>query len=98
MWRRLRQGRSAPGQADEDLACAQYIAQIAFAVGTDAAEFIRRASESRSAADLAESVHRGFKGVHPDHVALCLRADRFNFPMVARLEDSLMVLRPRATA
>ncbi|MFE6961568.1 2-phosphosulfolactate phosphatase [Streptomyces sp. NPDC057696] len=81
------------GQADEDLACAQYIARRATEAGTDAAEFLRRASESRAASELTEGVRLG---VHPDDVALCLELDRFPFAMVATLEDSLMVLRPRA--
>lgn len=81
------------GQADEDLACAQYIARSAAEAGTDAAEFLRRAGESRAAAELAEGVRQG---VHPDDVALCLERDRFPFAMVATLEDSLMVLRPCA--
>jgi 2-phosphosulfolactate phosphatase len=81
------------GQADEDLACAQYIARRAAEAGTDAAGFLRRAAESRAAAELAEGVRQG---VHPDDVALCLELDRFPFAMVAALEDSLMVLRPCA--
>jgi 2-phosphosulfolactate phosphatase len=81
------------GRADEDLACAQYIARRASGAGTDAAEFLRRAAESRAAAELAEGVRQG---VHPDDVALCLEVDRFPFAMVAALEGSLMVLRPRA--
>lgn len=81
------------GQADEDLACAQYIARRAAGAGTDAAGFLRRAAESRAAAELAEGVRQG---VHPDDVALCLELDRFPFAMVAALEDSLMVLRPCA--
>jgi 2-phosphosulfolactate phosphatase len=80
------------GQADEDLACAQYIARRAIEAGTDAAEFLRRAAESRAAVELAEGVRQG---VHPDDVALCLELDRFPFAMVATLEGSLMVLRPR---
>lgn len=80
------------GQADEDLACAQYIARRTTEAGTDAAEFLRRAAESRAAAELAEGVRQG---VHPDDVALCLEVDRFPFAMVAALEGSLMVLRPR---
>ena len=80
------------GQADEDLACAQYIARRVVEAGTDAAEFLRRAAESRAAAELAEGVRQG---VHPDDVALCLELDRFPFAMVATLEGSLMVLRPR---
>ncbi len=82
------------GEADEDLACAQYIARRAAGAVTDAAVFLRRAAESRAAAELAEGVRQG---VHPDDVALCLELDRFPFAMVATLEGSLMVLRPHAT-
>ncbi|WP_323377726.1 2-phosphosulfolactate phosphatase [Streptomyces cyaneochromogenes] len=81
------------GQADEDLACAQYIARRTTEAGTDAAGFLRRAAESRAATELAEGVRQG---VHPDDVALCLELDRFPFAMVAALEGSLMVLRPYA--
>ncbi|MFG2888124.1 2-phosphosulfolactate phosphatase [Streptomyces sp. NPDC048248] len=81
------------GQADEDLACAQYIARRVTEAGVDAAEFLRRAAESRAAAELTEGVRQG---AHPDDVALCLELDRFPFAMVATLEDSLMVLRPCA--
>ncbi|MET9975967.1 2-phosphosulfolactate phosphatase [Streptomyces microflavus] len=82
------------GRADEDLACAQYIAGRATGAGTDAAGFLRRAAASRAATELAEGVRQG---VHPDDIALCLEVDRFSFAMVAALEDSLMVLRPYAT-
>ncbi|WP_030691014.1 2-phosphosulfolactate phosphatase [Streptomyces globisporus] len=81
------------GQADEDLACAQYIARRTTGDGTDAAEFLRRARRSRAAAELTQGVRRG---VHPDDVALCLELDRFPFAMAAAPEDSLMVLRPCA--
>ncbi len=81
------------GQADEDLACAQYIAGRAVESGTDAAEFLRRAAASRAAAELTRGERRG---AHPDDVALCLELDRFPFAMVAALEGSLMVLRPSA--
>ncbi|WP_405019911.1 2-phosphosulfolactate phosphatase [Kitasatospora sp. NBC_00070] len=80
------------GQADEDLACAQYIARRATGDGTDAAGFVRRAAGSRAATELAEGVR---EGVHPDDVALCLEVDRFPFAMVATSEGPLMVLRPR---
>ncbi|MFF0262574.1 2-phosphosulfolactate phosphatase [Streptomyces microflavus] len=82
------------GRADEDLACAQYIAGRATGAGTDAAGFLRRAAASRAATELAEGARQG---VHPDDIALCLEVDRFPFAMVAALEDSLMVLRPYAT-
>ncbi|MFE5936710.1 2-phosphosulfolactate phosphatase [Streptomyces sp. NPDC056470] len=80
------------GQADEDLACAQYIARRATGEATDPAGFLRRAAESRAAAELTEGVRQG---VHPDDVALCLEADRFPFALVATLEGSLMTLRPQ---
>ena len=81
------------GQADEDLACAQYIARRTTEAGTDATEYVRRAAASRAATELADGVRQG---VHPDDVALCLEVDRFPFAMVATLEGSLMVLRPHA--
>lgn len=79
------------GRADEDLACAQYIARRVTDPGTDAAAYLRRAGDSRAAVELAEGVRQG---VHPDDIALCLELDRFSFAMVAAPEDSLMVLRP----
>ncbi|MFC8427701.1 2-phosphosulfolactate phosphatase [Streptomyces sp. NPDC057253] len=79
------------GRAEEDLACAQYIAGLAGAAVTDAAGSLRRARASRAAAELTQGVR---KGVHPDDVDLCLELDRFPFAMVAAEEDTLMVLRP----
>lgn len=86
----------ADGRAEEDLACAQYIAREAAGDGTDAAAFLHRAAASHAAAELAEGLRRGFLGVHPDDMALCLELDRFPFAMVAASEGSLMVLRPHA--
>ncbi|MEU6931208.1 2-phosphosulfolactate phosphatase [Streptomyces sp. NPDC046374] len=84
------------GRADEDLACAEYIARTvdtgeAEAGRVDAAPYVRRARNSRAAADLAAGLREGF---HPDDVALCLEVDRFPFAMAARREESLTVLRP----
>ncbi|TXR99907.1 2-phosphosulfolactate phosphatase [Streptomyces sp. col6] len=79
------------GRAEEDLACAQYIARRAAGEAVDAAPYLRRAGDSRAAAELAQGVR---EGAHPDDVALCLELDRFPFAMVATPEDSLMVLRP----
>jgi 2-phosphosulfolactate phosphatase len=81
------------GTAEEDLACAQYIARRATEDETDAAAFLRRARASSAAAKLTEGVRQG---VHPDDVALCLELDRFPFAMVATVDDELMVLRPQA--
>ncbi|MFF8958520.1 2-phosphosulfolactate phosphatase [Streptomyces sp. NPDC014894] len=81
------------GRAEEDLACAQYIAGRAAGAGADAAEYLGRAARSRAAAELTQGVRRG---AHPDDVALCLEVDRFPFAMVAASEGPLMVLRPHA--
>ncbi|MEU3397294.1 2-phosphosulfolactate phosphatase [Streptomyces filamentosus] len=83
------------GRADEDLACAQYIALRAADGGAETGPegFLRRGGASRAAFELTEGVRQG---VHPDDVALCLELDRFPFAMVAAQEGSLMVLRPCA--
>ena len=82
------------GAADEDLACAQYIARRVTEPDADAAEFLRRAAASRAADELTREVR---EGVHPDDVVLCLELDRFPFAMLATAEDSLMVLRAHPT-
>ncbi|MFD3869338.1 2-phosphosulfolactate phosphatase [Streptomyces sp. NPDC058623] len=79
------------GRAEEDLACAQYIAGRAIGAVTDAAGYLRRAADSRAAGELTRGVRQG---AHPDDVALCLELDRFPFAMVATPEGPLMVLRP----
>ncbi|MFI6878494.1 2-phosphosulfolactate phosphatase [Streptomyces sp. NPDC050400] len=78
------------GRADEDLACAQYIAHRAAGSAPDPAAFLRRAADSRAAAELTEGVR---EGSHLDDVPLCLELDRFPFAMTATREDTLMVLR-----
>ncbi|MFI6855609.1 2-phosphosulfolactate phosphatase [Streptomyces sp. NPDC050416] len=96
----LRDGDSSPvtfvvtgedGQADEDLACAEYIGRSMGGGEVEAAPYLQRARNSRAAADLAGGRRSGY---HPDDVELCLEVDRFPFAMVARREESLMVLRP----
>jgi 2-phosphosulfolactate phosphatase len=78
------------GRADEDLACAQYIARRLSEAETDAVDFLRRAGASRAATELTQGVRQG---THPDDVALCCELDRFDFAMVATSEEALMVLR-----
>ncbi|MFI7387174.1 2-phosphosulfolactate phosphatase [Streptomyces sp. NPDC049813] len=83
------------GGADEDLACAEYISRRVTEEKVDPAPYVRRARDSRAAADLAAGLRDGF---HPDDVELCLETDRFRFAMVAGRDqvagESLMVLRP----
>ncbi|MGW5904720.1 2-phosphosulfolactate phosphatase [Streptomyces althioticus] len=78
------------GRAEEDLACAEYIAGRAGGDAPDAGPYLRRAASSRSAAELTQGVREGSS---PEDVALCLELDRFPFAMTAAVEDSLMVLR-----
>ncbi|MFJ8111795.1 2-phosphosulfolactate phosphatase [Streptomyces sp. NPDC096132] len=82
------------GCAEEDLACARYIADLAEGRTADPAPYLRRAGGSAAAAELAEGVRRGYRGIHPEDTALCLEADRHGFAMGAALEDGHIVLRP----
>lgn len=81
------------GRADEDLACAEYISLSTAGDDVEAAPYLDGAMTSRAAADLASGLR---SGNHPDDVDLCLEIGRFPFAMVARQEESLMVLRPVA--
>ncbi|MCC9309541.1 2-phosphosulfolactate phosphatase [Kitasatospora sp. RB6PN24] len=83
------------GTAPEDRACAEYIAHRVADPTADPAPYLHRAARSPAAAELAEGLRRGYRGVHPDDVPLCLRADRYPFAMAAAPEDGLLVLRPR---
>ena len=74
------------GRAEEDLACAQYVARLAAGDAPDPAPYLRRAAESSAAADLLQHVR---KGVHDDDVKLCLELDRFPFAMAAAPEDEI---------
>lgn len=84
----------ADGKAEEDLACAEYIAKRTAVPDLDAAPYIERARNSTAAGNLAEGVRRGYRGIHPDDVDLCLNLNRFPFVMAATKEHSHMVLRP----
>lgn len=91
------------GRADEDRACAEYIAALVADADTntdgdgdggrvDPAGYVRRGAESRAAWELAAEVR---EGIHPDDVAMCLEVDRFGFAMEAAMEGQLLVLRAR---
>jgi 2-phosphosulfolactate phosphatase len=83
------------GRGDEDLACAEYIRARVESADVDLAPFLRRARASRAAEDLREGLRRGYRGVHPDDVELCLDIDRFPFALVVRHEGPLKVLQAR---
>ncbi|MEU8694546.1 2-phosphosulfolactate phosphatase [Streptomyces sp. NPDC048665] len=82
------------GRAEEDLACAEYIAARVRADDTDPGPYLDRARRSSGAARLAEGVRRGWAGVHPEDVAMCLEADAFPFAMTAARTDGRLELRP----
>jgi 2-phosphosulfolactate phosphatase len=86
------------GAADEDQACAEYIAALVEAPGTDAAPYLRRVAGSNAARLMAERVANGTPGVHAGDIDAAMDADRFDFVMVAceeHLEGSgpILVLR-----
>jgi 2-phosphosulfolactate phosphatase len=82
------------GRAEEDLACAEYVAARVASATADPAPFVERARTSAAAGELAEGVRRGYRGVHPRDVDLCLEVDAFPFAMAAFREGPHMVLRP----
>ncbi|WP_336115457.1 2-phosphosulfolactate phosphatase [Streptomyces sp. PTD9-10] len=84
------------GRAEEDLACAQYIAARAGSPTADPAPYLDRARHSDGAARLAKGVRLGWEGVHPEDAAMCLEADTFPFAMAATRMDGHLVLRPVA--
>ncbi|MFG3230867.1 2-phosphosulfolactate phosphatase [Streptomyces antibioticus] len=81
------------GRAEEDLACAHYMARRITEPSTDPTDYLERAANSGAAAELSQGVR---EGSHPDDVPLCLELDRFPFAMLATQEDTLMILRPHA--
>ena len=81
------------GRAEEDLACAEYIAALLGDDRTDPAPFVARAAASEMAVYLREYVRRNYPGVGSKDVDMCLDVDRFEFAMRARVEDGLLALR-----
>lgn len=83
------------GRAEEDLACARYIADLSAGRTADPAPYLHRAATSAAAAELADGVRRGYRGIHPRDTALCLEADVHGFAMAAAVEGGRVVLRRR---
>ncbi|WP_433734013.1 2-phosphosulfolactate phosphatase [Nocardia sp. CA-129566] len=80
------------GCAEEDLACAQYIAALLTADDVDPLPFIERALHSTAAKERTEGVDEGYRGVHPDDVQLCLEVDTHAFAMTTTNEAWGMTL------
>jgi 2-phosphosulfolactate phosphatase len=80
------------GQAEEDLACAQYIAALLGDPSADPAPYLHRAASSGAASGIARRVREGKLGVDAADVGMTLEVNRFDFVMRARVEDGLLVL------
>ena len=74
------------GVAEEDLACAEYIAALIEDPAASAEPYLRRAHSSPTAALLASRIADGAPGVHPLDIETCLRTDVFDFVMRASVE------------
>jgi len=81
------------GAAEEDRACAEYIAALADDPSTQAAPYVQRAATSAAAATLRRRVIAGVPGVHARDVETSLEPNRFDFVMMARQEAGLLTLR-----
>ncbi len=80
------------GTAEEDLACADYLAACLSGESPDPAPFLRRVTSAGQR--LLRAVERGYTGVHPDDLALCSEIDRFNFAMEAHERGGRLELQP----
>lgn len=81
------------GAADEDRACAEYIAALVDDPAADAAPFLLRAEASNAAQLMARRVAEKTPGVDPGDLAACLDANRFDFVMRAGEEEGRLTLR-----
>jgi len=81
------------GTAEEDRACAEYIAALVEDPQTLAAPYLRRAAESEAAQTMRRRVENGTPGVHARDMEACLEVDRFGFVMRACMEAGLLTLR-----
>jgi 2-phosphosulfolactate phosphatase len=87
------------GKAEEDLACAEYIAALLARTTPDPGPFLERVSLSNGAQRVRLSAASGSGGFEASDIELCLEVDRFDFAMRASEEGGLLVLRrepPRA--
>jgi 2-phosphosulfolactate phosphatase len=74
------------GAADEDRACAEYIAALIDDPDADAAPFVARVPASNTGRQLGERIEEGRPGVQKGDIEAAMEADRFDFVMRAREE------------
>jgi 2-phosphosulfolactate phosphatase len=81
------------GNADEDLACAEYIAALIEEPRTRPEPFTSRVPTSNAGRRVQASGDLGSPAADPRDVAMCMQANLFGFAMQASREDGLLVLR-----
>jgi 2-phosphosulfolactate phosphatase len=81
------------GKAEEDLACAEYIAALLDDPSADAAPYLHRAASSNAAGTVAQRVKNEALGADAADVGMTLEVNRFGFAMRAKDEDGWLVLR-----
>ncbi len=81
------------GTAEEDLACAEFMAALLTDGVADPGPYVERARCSPAAIGMAEDVAMGRHGIDARDVDMCLDVDRFDFAMVAEPEGEHLVLR-----
>ena len=81
------------GKAEEDLACAEFIAALIGDPHSLAGSYVSRVGLSAAAERVTALAHSGSKGFDAGDVAMCMEVDRFDFSMRATIEDGLLVLR-----
>jgi 2-phosphosulfolactate phosphatase len=81
------------GAADEDRACADYIAALLDDPSTGPEAYVGRVGASGAAQRIRRLLSEGARGFDADDIALCSEADRFGFVMQASAQDGLLVLR-----
>jgi 2-phosphosulfolactate phosphatase len=81
-----------PG-AQEDLACAGYIAALLDNESADPQPYLQIAAASKTTERISGGAKRGSLGADVADIGMTLEVNRFNFAMRARDEDGLLVLR-----
>jgi 2-phosphosulfolactate phosphatase len=84
------------GNAEEDRACAEYIARRIIADSEDITPYLHRAANSAASAQLREGLRLGYAGIHPTTSRSASRPTRFPFAMAVSVDGSLLTLRPYA--
>lgn len=82
-------GQRPGNRADEDAACADYLAALLRGRAPDAAACLRRVMESQNAAPFLDPLQPEFPA---GDLPLCARIDRFDFAMPVRRVDGLLEL------